>query len=356
MKFKFISIAFLIFVFISFINKTEAATYPIAELGNCRDARECYLYCEIPANKAACWSYGKYILNPNVLAEQDSSGITNLSFPIIELGNCANANECRGYCNNPEHKEACVEYAVNHNLGKYKQHYEMLQKAREELSCTTFIECRDYCKNQEHVGACMRFAAKFAPEKVKERFTQVETMIERAKEALNCTDVTSCRRVCSIESNKTLCKKFAEENLPETIKQKREEILNRIKEVLPCDSVDSCRTFCEREENRDKCRFSTEDSAKLRLNIINDRNATCDNEDDCEEWCKVNPSKCPGFREAMLRVQKNKEELEKKAMEEKTRLNNELRSRLDTRNTEVEEDLEEETTVETEEASTSNNP
>ena len=61
------------FLLPSWVSAQSRLTYPIADLGYCRDAKECYLYCEIPENKAACWSYGKYKLGSDVL------GVTTMS-------------------------------------------------------------------------------------------------------------------------------------------------------------------------------------------------------------------------------------------------------------------------------------
>jgi len=61
---KHIRTLFVIFTLLTLIfwgkQRVSAYEFPIVELGNCRDVRECHLYCEIPSHKAACWSYSVY--------------------------------------------------------------------------------------------------------------------------------------------------------------------------------------------------------------------------------------------------------------------------------------------------------
>ena len=93
-----------------------ATRYPIRDLGNCRNARECRFYCEIPENSPACWSYGKYVMNPDnrVLGETT----INLTYPIADLGNCTDATNCFVYCNQPQNQGKCLQYAKSHGLVK----------------------------------------------------------------------------------------------------------------------------------------------------------------------------------------------------------------------------------------------
>src|SRR3989338_1301798 len=102
---------FVILLFAFFIlNSPDAFAafrYPVKELGFCRNLQECKLYCQIPKNTPACWSWGKYILDTQVLGEttisdEGAARKKGVTFPIAELGNCTNVKACRAYCSREE--------------------------------------------------------------------------------------------------------------------------------------------------------------------------------------------------------------------------------------------------------------
>ena len=100
-------ILLLIFLFLlaPAITYAQFIYYPIPELGNCWNRRECYFYCQIPKNTPTCWSYGKYVLALKVLGEETTSKreiIKNLDYPIPELGDCSSPEECFSYCKGNE--------------------------------------------------------------------------------------------------------------------------------------------------------------------------------------------------------------------------------------------------------------
>src|SRR3989344_9373321 len=86
----------LFFVYCSLVfTRTASAAFrfPIKELGNCRDAHECQLYCQVPKYTPGCWSYNRYGPLSQVLGET-----TGIIFPVAELGNCNSISLCREFC------------------------------------------------------------------------------------------------------------------------------------------------------------------------------------------------------------------------------------------------------------------
>jgi hypothetical protein len=53
------------------------------------------------------------IVNEPTDEEISTLGIT---FPIPELGNCGDKEECKKYCNDPANIPACVKFAKEHGL------------------------------------------------------------------------------------------------------------------------------------------------------------------------------------------------------------------------------------------------
>src|SRR3989338_7073877 len=86
----------LLIILVIYVIRSQTAfgyQFPVPELGNCRDQKECFLYCQIPLHKPACWSYGVYATKENVLGEttvEESLSRLGIAFPVPELGNCAN--------------------------------------------------------------------------------------------------------------------------------------------------------------------------------------------------------------------------------------------------------------------------
>lgn len=88
--------------------------FPIANLGNCDSLSSCKTYCEIPWHQTVCTDYGVEagILEekPQVLAAVD------ITFPIPELGNCESKEDCKSFCDLPENRSACVDFARSHGI------------------------------------------------------------------------------------------------------------------------------------------------------------------------------------------------------------------------------------------------
>jgi len=335
-----IIIGFLIFTATLFVadKPAQAQTrlaYPIPELSFCRDAKECYLYCEIPHSKPSCWSYGKYVLGSQVLGEETENTDDiemeakrkNIAFPVAELGNCSSLKECKDYCDSPENKEACMAFADKHGLKPKKPRDEkkqkLLEEAKEALGCNSREECDLFC--QENKDQCAEFIKQHDPEEY-ERFQKQKEMVESAQEKLNCHSMEECKNFCQKPENQEKCGRFADEHAPKEFQERKEQILENAKETFGCISIEKCKRFCENPENKDKCRDFNQ------KNYLNDEHRpppppegeslqekdipyyqdkpTCETEEECRHFCEENPDKCPGFREAE----------EQRRLEEETRL------------------------------------
>lgn len=257
--------------------------YPIPELGYCRDAKECYLYCEIPKNKASCWSYGKYKLGPQVLGittmnqeekrlMQEKAKQYGITFPISELGNCAGPAECHDFCEQSTNYQTCIDFARKKGFAKkmersddggipQEKRQQIMQSAKKELGCTSMESCRSICEKNQ--ARCEAFAKKYGlSQKPPSEYRQKkEEMMKKAREDLGCDSMESCRATC--EKNPERCMQFAKrhgfDNRPQDEKPAIREVPSSYsKPVEPT----SCRT-----------------------------------EEECKNFCKKNPAKCPGFKE-----------------------------------------------------------
>ena len=298
-------IVILIFTFLIFnLDRVLAQVtlrYPISELGYCRDAKECYLYCEIPQNKASCWSYSKYklglssstrVLGESTSDDEEEARRLGITFPISELGNCPNVSECKAYCDNPSNQEACMDFASRKGIGgEYKKYKPMM----DELGCRNQQECRSLCENPQNQERCMSVAEKYMPGEFR---AQKEEMMRRARETLGCDSMESCSSFCSEAANQEKCMSFADQHMPAEARARMEEMRQRMGERmqqqgLGCDSMESCRTYCE--SNPGQCQQFSDPAGGQQINIHREEGFTCSTEEQCKNWCQQNPDKCSGF-------------------------------------------------------------
>src|SRR3989344_1254361 len=218
--------AFVFLIFNFSTARAQSTRYPIPELGNCRNAQECYLYCQIPQNTPACWSYGKYVLNNGQEVLGESS--VNVTYPIAELGNCSDANACFIYCSQPKNQPLCYSYAKNHGLIKEEENeneddlppdkmQEIIASAKTELGCETKEQCMSICAREENHAKCEAFAKKHnlykGPPPIDEQGgVPPADILEKAKTELGCTSEISCKELCNKPENAEKCMDFAKNN------------------------------------------------------------------------------------------------------------------------------------------------
>lgn len=322
---------FAVFLFPSIVSAQSRLIYPIFDLGYCRDAKECSLYCQIPENKAPCWSYGKYKLGTDVLGVttmgeeekrqmQQKAKQYNVTFPIADLGNCAGPQECRDFCEQVANQQVCMDFAKKKGFQKETARDELLQKAKTELGCTSMESCKVIC-DQDNTR-CGAFAKKHGvyqePPQSTGRYSAEEKqeLMKKAQTEMGCTSMESCRSTC--EKDPQRCMDFAKKHgfdkneptkpTPDTAPNYGTQRFGKGN----CDSEESCKKYCQ--EHASECpgfkgytravegSTSTETNEKSYVGP-----SGCRNEAECKNWCETNPDKCPGFSEA-----KTKEETERK--------------------------------------------
>lgn len=146
-------------------------------------------------------------------AQPQKYGIT---FPIAELGNCVNLNECKTYCDDMAHQDACISFAKKHGFYKAQEaktrQNEILALAKVELGCDNESACKEFCGNQENWQKCGDFARKHGlgsgPKSPQEDSRKVE-MLLKAKQFLGCDSYEACKAICTQPVNRQKCEDFA---------------------------------------------------------------------------------------------------------------------------------------------------
>ncbi len=329
------------------VSAQSRLTYPIPDLGYCRDAKECYLYCEIPENKAACWSYGKYkvgndVLGVTTMSEEEKKMMEskarqyNITFPIVDLGNCTGPQECRDFCENPDNQTTCMDFAKKkgfqrdmddgNRIDRQKKD-ELIEKAKTELGCTSMESCSKVCET-DHTR-CETFAKKHGvyqePPQSSGRYSTKEKiqLMEKAQSELGCTSMESCKSTC--EQNPERCMAFAKKHGFDKEQEQREQ--GASSDVSPnygtqrfgkgnCDSEESCKKYCQ--EHPDECpgfqgySRATQDGAPSTSQTQPQSQGSymgpsgCRTEAECKSYCETSPDKCPGFREGKAREESTK--------------------------------------------------
>ena len=246
------------FLGILFVPAVSAAPrYPIRDLDGCRDAKECSLYCEVPQNMPACWSYAKHILHGNVLGETTvadtaTAELKKITFPVEELGNCKTITECRKYCSDTENHSLCSEFALKQKLIKPKYRTltsAVLNAARKELGCTSTASCYQFCLLDENRETCQAFGTKnnLVKKTVIKTSSIAPEVFAKTRQELGCTNETSCRNVCNHPDNREKCGLFARK-YPIRSSAKKTATASA---DLGCTTEEECRKMCE--ENPDAC-------------------------------------------------------------------------------------------------------
>lgn len=199
---------------ITTVHAASETAYPIPQLGNCRDRQECFYYCEIPANHQVCLAFAAGETETNVLGETvNSTSYSAFNYPIAELGNCASKEACYAYCSLPENRQACISFGQKHHLpyptptlNAYTQ--KLIQEAKSVLGCDYATTCREFCTKEGNREKCANFMSSFYENNKQLIPHQNSNQLPSPKPTLKPTGVTGQSETnvdCSISSNRERC-------------------------------------------------------------------------------------------------------------------------------------------------------
>ena len=236
------------------ISQQVTITYPIPQLGSCRDAKECYLYCEIPDNKSACQQFSSNTSLTQILGVSTSTfrqrvlqatSARGISFPIAELDNCDGPEACREYCSEETNREACKSYARSNNLRR-RALGRISYPVDELAGCDSKQTCHAYCQEDANREACREFA-KTKGIRIKKK---VNSFLKKAKDELGCETLEQCKALCQDPANQTSCRNFGLKHR-QLNRQNKDQIQNRIQELRSSDATPgSTRNIRNRLQNR----------------------------------------------------------------------------------------------------------
>lgn len=241
----------------------DTLSYPIAELGDCTDKDNCRLYCEQEANMLACVDFGA----GKGMISQEEAKLAKKVIPKIIAGQtpgaCKSQAECDSYCqSDPSRLSECVAFAEENGilppeeLAQAKKVASVL-KAGGKMpgACTNKVSCEKYCEDAANMEECLDFAekAEILPKDEIAEARKVMKFIQSGETPGGCKTKADCKAYCADDSHFEECISFAEK--AGVVSQEEAEIAKKVGGKGPgdCKSQAECDTYCNNPDNAKEC-------------------------------------------------------------------------------------------------------
>ncbi len=168
-----------------------------------------------------------------VSAANTTVPMVDIKFPVVELGNCKDTKDCHVYCEKPENILKCVDFGQKNGLISAEE-FAVAHKFSDVLrgggpgKCTDQITCKRYCDKTSNINECLMFAEKhelIPLEQLKEAKIVAKTLQNIGKLPGGCKEKKECEDYCSIEKNWAECLEFGKNSgliSGDTLKQIKE--------------------------------------------------------------------------------------------------------------------------------------
>lgn len=232
-------------------------------------------------------------------AQEDS-----FKYPIAELGNCGNKQECRNFCSQEENFESCAAFAEKHNLlpTKGKQKKEVLKEVLKNKGpggCEDREACEAYCEAEEHQNECLAFAEKHGliPEEELKQAKKFIPLMKQGQTPGGCKSKQACEAYCHSEDHMEECLEFGRKH--GLISKEDEERANKFLPLMKtgqtpggCKSKEQCEAYCHTEEHFEECvEFGlkigamSEEEAAMAKKTKGRGPGNCKGREECEAFC-----------------------------------------------------------------------
>lgn len=267
----FLSVASVLFfsvffqgVIIQAISGTANIQYPVEELGSCQSESDCKNYCDQPNNREQCLDFAS---RHGLMSSQEIAVARKfLSGQIEGPGGCTDKETCEAYCSDISHINQCVDFADKNNLlppeelQEFKQIRAAIEKGATPPACKNKQECELYCEDPSHMRECVSFGKEAGFLKGHE-LQEAEKMIKAIERGVNpppCRGRAACEQYCSAPENMEMCMNFAIEAgfMSGQEKENAQKMLSAFKKgvkPLSCRGKEECDAYCSRDEHFDEC-------------------------------------------------------------------------------------------------------
>ncbi len=254
----------LSFIAIQALADISDVKYPVSQLGNCKSETECRSYCDKPENVEACLNFAE---QNNLMPKEE----IEMAKKFAAAGNkgpggCTGKDSCETYCNDISHIDECVSFAEQNNLMPPDELHEA-QKVRDAIkrgvkppACGSKKSCDSYCEDPSHMEECITFASEAGLMDNKE-LGDAQKMLQALKKGVKpppCRGKEACDEYCQQPDNMEACMNFAIEAgfMPESEKENAQKMLSAIKKgVKPpnCRGKNECDSYCQSDEHFEEC-------------------------------------------------------------------------------------------------------
>lgn len=231
------------------------------------------------------------------------ASLSDLQYPISELGSCENQDACYAYCESPEHFDACMAFAEANQLLPQKQieRYAQMTEAIKNGGpggCESQDACETYCSDLTHMAECIAFAevnGLMGQEELAEAEKVLAALESGATLPGGCSSKDSCEDYCSDVTHGEECLAFAEVSGMMTAEEleQAEKMMTLMREGQTpggCTSEETCRTYCEDGTHLEECmNFAvdsgviSEEEAEMESSFVGP--GGCSGEEACREYC-----------------------------------------------------------------------
>ncbi|TSC77777.1 MAG: hypothetical protein G01um101429_980 [Parcubacteria group bacterium Gr01-1014_29] len=310
------------FALVSHATSKNDITYPVGELGGCKNETECFRFCDARDNLEtvkACIGFAKKhnLLSPTEIEEAENFVITR---GITQgPGGCRNQKECDTYCEDTAHLNECLDFAEKYGMRSSEEIAEgrkiaalLAQGAKLPGGCREKNQCMEYCNDPSHMRECVTFAEKagFISKEEAAEAQKILPLIERGEKTPgNCARKDACEAYCADTIHIDECLAFAEK--AEILSA---EDLRDAKKFAPfiksgetpgkCTRKAECETYCSDQAHFEECVGFAERVGLISKEDVELAKKTkgvgpggCRSPQECETFCKTaeNQETCIAF-------------------------------------------------------------
>ncbi len=267
------------------VNANLGITFPIAELGNCADKDACKAYCDEGAHMTECVAFAEA---HGLMNKEEASKAKKFAGELSGKGGpggCTSPKECKAYCDDVTHLDACVAFADEHGLsgegaanGKKLNTY-LKSGGTMPGGCMSHDTCKAYCSDFTHAEECDAFQqkagitppngsagekgggrdgkspnGKLQPKLASDKLKLLSELAAKGETPGACTTKDTCQAYCKDTAHTEECVAFGEK-----MGFLSKEDATRAKEFRTtggpggCKSAEECKAFCNDEANRETC-------------------------------------------------------------------------------------------------------
>ena len=258
-------------IFVIFIILTSTAqalsqddiTFPVAELGGCKDEAECRAFCDIPENKISpCFPFAKKY---NLLTQDELDRAERFNKIAVAGGPgwCRVGEGCsvEVFCNDFAHLDQCLDFAQENNFATAEQLADarkvaegMKKGANPPGNCRGDNECNIYCALEGNWQECAKWSDDIGiPFRLSPEGQKFVDLIKSGRSAGGCKTKTECENYCADPGHSKECLDMA--LAAGFITEAEAEQARKYGGTGPngCKSQQECSAFCAQPYNQRVC-------------------------------------------------------------------------------------------------------